>query len=182
MQRNSIFVSQSPLTIQVLIQTELYITVHTATFQWMWYRIYMYKPHPRLLSAVLVSHSQTTFQPPTNYCVLIEKQWENRTNMKCVVLHTNWVNKLQYPFPRHTAIQHIPVPFQQHFLLTLTAKILNRRWRRNERMCRENWRNHAGVLVESYRQGNTEVLIKTPSLSPLRPPQKLQIGLGKVGN
>jgi hypothetical protein len=135
MQRNSIFGSQSPLTIQSLIQAELYITVHIATFQWIRCRIYMYKAHPRLLSAVLVSHSQSDASNPDellNYCAVIEKQWENRTNMKCVVLHTNWANKLHYPFPRHTAIQPIHIPFQQHYLMTSTAKILNRGWQMNE--------------------------------------------------
>jgi hypothetical protein len=136
MQRNSIFGSLSPLTIQSLIQTELYITERTATLQWIWCRTYIYKAHPRLLSAVLVSHCQSCASNPSellNYCTLIQKQWENTANKKCVVLNTKWVNKLHYPFPRHTAIQPIPVPFQQHYLMTSTAKILYRRWRMNER-------------------------------------------------
>jgi hypothetical protein len=48
----------------------------------------------------------------------------------------------------------------------------------DERMCRAHWRDHAGALVEWYRQGNTKVLIKTPPPVPLRPPQKLQTGVG----
>jgi hypothetical protein len=182
MQRNSIFGSQSPLTTQLLIQTELYITVHTVTFQWIWCSIYIYKAHPRLLSAVFVSHSQSDASNPNellNYCALIEKQWANTTNKKFVVLHTKWVNKLHYPFPRLTAIQPIPVPFQQHYLMTSTAKILYRRWRMNERM------NVQGALAEScwssggmIQTGENEVLIKTPSPLPFRPPQTLQTDLG----
>jgi hypothetical protein len=180
MQCNSIFGSQSPWTIQLLIQTELYITAHIATFQWIWCRISIYKAHPRLLSAVLVSQSQSDASTPDellNYCALIEKQWQNTTNKKRVVLHTNWVNKLHYPVPRHTAIQPIPVPFQQQYLMTWTAKILYRQWRMNERT-NECVGSTGGIMLEWYRQGNTEVLIKTPCLVPLRPPQTIQTGLG----